>query len=106
MNRGGKATRVGQLLPHVLGEFGLDETLRAAQAIEAWRRVVGDRLAGYGRAVSLRDGRLFVEAESPVWLQEIRFHQVRILKRLEAECGAGIVRELQLRLPSPSERRE
>jgi len=105
MSRSGKATRVGQLLPRVLGQLGLDETWNSAQAVEAWRRVVGDRLAGYARATSLQDGRLVVEAESPVWMQEIRFHRVRILKRLEEECP-GVVRELQLRLPSPPERRE
>jgi len=98
-----RSTKVGDLLPEVLGGLGLSETLQASTVLEAWRTVVGDKLAGYARATKFQGGVLTVEAVSPVWLQEIRFHQVRIRKSLDERCGSGAVRELRLILSSPRE---
>jgi hypothetical protein len=36
-------------------------------------------------------------------MQEIRFHQVRLRKRLDEECGPGVVREFRLILSDPRE---
>ena len=96
MSGSGKAARLGELLPGVLDGLGLGGALTAAAAVEAWRRVVGERLARVAEARTLSDGVLLVEVESSVWMQEIGFHKVRILKRLDEECGAGIVRDLKL----------
>jgi predicted nucleic acid-binding Zn ribbon protein len=98
-----RSTRIGDLLPGVLGDLGLSETLRAAAVLGVWRSVVGEKLAGYARARTFHDGILTVEAISPVWLAEIRFHQVRIRKSLDERCGPGVVRELRLVLAGPRE---
>jgi predicted nucleic acid-binding Zn ribbon protein len=100
--RTGRAARLGELLPGVLAGLGADGALQSATAVAAWERVVGERLGRYARAVGLRDGVLVVEAESSVWMQEIGYQKVRILKRLEEECGKGMVRDLRLTLrPAP-----
>jgi predicted nucleic acid-binding Zn ribbon protein len=100
--RTAKATRLGELLPGVLAGLGAGGALQSAAAVAAWERVVGERLGRFVRAVGLRDGILLVEAESSVWMQEIGYQKVRILKRLEEECGPGIVRDLRLTLrPAP-----
>jgi predicted nucleic acid-binding Zn ribbon protein len=101
MRERARSARIGNLLPGVLGELGLGDTLRATDVLEAWRLVVGEKLAGFAQATSFQAGILTVEAVSPVWLSEIRFHQVRIRKSLEERCGAGVVRELRLVLASP-----
>jgi predicted nucleic acid-binding Zn ribbon protein len=101
MNQRARASRIGDLLPGVLGELGLAETLRATDVLDAWRSAVGEKLASYARAKAFQGGILTVEAISPVWLAEIRFHQVRIRKSLDERCGPGVVRELRLVLASP-----
>lgn len=101
MKQSARSSRIGELLPGVLGELGLGETLRASDVLGAWQSVVGEKLAGYARAKAFQAGILTVEAISPVWLQEIRFHQVRIRKSLDERCGPGVVRELRLVLASP-----
>lgn len=93
---GGRASRLGEILPGVLAGLGAGEALRSAAVVAAWERVVGERLSRHVRAASLGDGVLVVEAESSVWMQEIGYHKVRILRRLEEECGKGIVRDLKL----------
>ena len=101
MKQSARSSRIGELLPGILGELGLAESLRASDVLGAWQGVVGERLAGYARAKAFQGGTLTVEAVDPVWLQEIRFHQVRILKSLDERCGPGVVRELRLVLASP-----
>jgi predicted nucleic acid-binding Zn ribbon protein len=100
--RTGRASRLGELLPGVLAGLGAEGALRSVAAVAAWERVVGERLARYARAVGLRDGVLFVEVESSIWMQEIGYQKVRVLKRLDEECGKGTVRDLKLTLrPAP-----
>ena len=103
MKQPGRMARMSDLLPRVLGDLGLKETLAASGVLTAWKRVVGEKLARYARARGFQGGVLTVEAESPVWMQEIRFHAVRIKKRLDEECGPGVVRDLRLVLVSPRE---
>jgi predicted nucleic acid-binding Zn ribbon protein len=100
--RTGKPPRLGDVLPGVLAGLGAGEALRSVAAVAAWERVVGERLGRFARAAGLRDGVLLVEAESSVWMQEIGYQKVRILKRLAEECGPGMVRDLKLVLrPAP-----
>jgi predicted nucleic acid-binding Zn ribbon protein len=94
------SSRVGDVLPGVLTELKLDDSLRAYRAVECWADVVGEHLARHTRAVSVHDGVLLVEAESSVWMQEIQFHKRRILDRLEHHCGKGMIRELRCVLRS------
>src|SRR5262245_29386378 len=56
---------------------------------EAWREVVGDRIARRTRPGALRDGELTVYSESPVWAQELSLLSEEIVGRLR-ERGLSV----------------
>src|SRR5262245_60859906 len=62
---------VGALVSQVLRRFGLDRRLAEHRALDAWSEVVGPSIAGQSRAAGIRDGVLFVDVASNVWMQEL-----------------------------------
>lgn len=93
---GGPLAPVGPLVAQLLGRLGLDHKLAEYQAVEAWPEVVGAAIASQTRAVAVREGTLFVDVTSSVWLQELGLLRDGIMARLNARLGAPLVRKIVL----------
>lgn len=94
------ARRVGDLLPGVARDLGLEEQLRWVRAATAWEAVVAERVpaaAGGSRPVRLEaDGTLVVEAAAPIIGQELRIRAEELVEAFAAAPGG--VRCGQLRV--------
>ena len=98
-NRGrsaGELEAVGPLVAGLLRRLGLERRLAEWRAVEAWPGVVGPAIAAQARAVEVRDGVLFVDVESNVWMQELGLLRENITERLNAQLGAPLVRKIVL----------
>lgn len=96
---GGARRKLEPLGPHVdrlLAGLGLDKRLREYRAVEAWAQAVGAGVAAHARATAIRDGVLFVEVDSSVWMQELSLLRESIVARLNALLGAPHVRRIVL----------
>ena len=89
--RRGKLEPVGSLVGDLLRRLGLDRRLREHQAVTAWEEVVGEAIAQHARSVEIRNGVLFVEVDSSVWMQELGLLRESIVARLNAHLGAALV---------------
>jgi predicted nucleic acid-binding Zn ribbon protein len=87
---------VGPLLQRLLRRLGLDRRLLEYRAVEAWPEVVGPVIAAQTRAVSVREGVLFVDVASSVWMQELGILRDSIVERLNARLGEPRVRKIVL----------
>src|SRR5262245_39948703 len=87
----GELEPVGALLDGLLRRLGLDRRLAEWRAVEAWPQVVGAAIAAQSRAVAVRDGVLFVDVTSDVWMQELGLLRESIAERLNAHLGAPLV---------------
>ena len=92
----GRLEPVGPLLQRLLHQLGLDRHLAEYRAVEAWAEVVGPTVAAQARAVAVRDGVLFVDVTSNVWMQELVLLRDSIADRLNAHLGAPLVRKVVL----------
>jgi predicted nucleic acid-binding Zn ribbon protein len=82
---------IGAELADVLRARGWDGRLAAA-------RVVGDAVAAHCQPSRLEeDGTLQVVADSAAWATQLSYLQGKLLDRLGAECGPGLVRRIQVR---------
>ena len=60
--------------------------------------VVGDAVAAHCQPSRLEeDGTLQVVADSAAWATQLTYLQGKLLDRLGAECGHGLVRRIQVR---------
>jgi predicted nucleic acid-binding Zn ribbon protein len=87
---------VGPLVQRLLRQLGLERQLEEYRAVEAWSEVVGPAIAAQARAVAVRDGVLFVDVVSNVWMQELGLLRDSIAERLNAHLGAPLVRKVVL----------
>jgi predicted nucleic acid-binding Zn ribbon protein len=93
---GGPLEPVGPLVGQLLGRLGLERKLEEYRAVEAWPEVVGTAIASQTRAVAVREGILFVDVASSVWMQELGLLRDGIVARLNARLGSPLVRKIVL----------
>lgn len=96
--------RIGDLLPGLASELGLDEQLAAAQAMTSWERLVAELVppaAGASHLLEVRPPELLVSADDPMTGQELRL-QADILLRAFATAPGGVrLRELRVVVRPP-----
>ena len=92
----GPLEQVGPLVQRLLRRLGLDRQMDEQRAVEAWAEVVGPAIAAQARAAGVRDGVLFVDVTSNVWMQELGLLRDGITDRLNAHLGAPLVRKVVL----------
>jgi len=98
----GQLEPVGELLRNVLRRLGLERRLEEQRAIEAWPGIVGPAVAEQARAVAIREGVLFVDVATNVWMQELGLMRDSIAERLNAHLGAPLVRKIVLSIERPA----
>ena len=62
---------VSTVVTRLVGELGLAERVQGWRAVDEWPALVGARIAQHTRAISFRDGTLYVEVEGSAWMQEL-----------------------------------
>jgi predicted nucleic acid-binding Zn ribbon protein len=78
--------RVGDVLPAVLRELGLQAKFSERRAVEKWAAVVGPELARRSRALRCENGTLVVHVDHGAWMQELHFIEKELLAKLRAAC--------------------
>ena len=87
---------IGAELADVLRARGWDGRLAAARVVARWPAVVGDAVAAHCQPSRLEeDGTLQVVADSAAWATQLTYLQGKLLDRLGAECGHGLVRRIR-----------
>jgi predicted nucleic acid-binding Zn ribbon protein len=65
-----------------------------------WERVVGAEVAAHSRPVKLENGELTIEAESTAWAAQLRLLAGRLVGRIAADVGRGVVTKLHIHGPA------
>jgi predicted nucleic acid-binding Zn ribbon protein len=92
--------RIGAVLAKLVKARGWQRPAAEATVFGAWTRVVGPDVAEHSRPVRLEEGVLTVEAESTAWATQLRLLAPRLLGRIAAQVGQGVVRQLHIHGPA------
>ena len=86
--------RVGDVLPSIAADLGIDEELRFARQMAAWQRLVGELVpaaAGATSVLAVQPPALVVSASSAIVAQELRLRQSQLLAAFaQAPDGARL----------------
>jgi predicted nucleic acid-binding Zn ribbon protein len=85
---------IGEILEQLKRSTTLGEQLEFAEIWRRWPEVAGDPLFAHGQPRGVRDGRLYVEVESPVWMHKYAYARWDILARINAMAGRELVSDL------------
>jgi predicted nucleic acid-binding Zn ribbon protein len=90
----------GVLVRGLLADRGWEATAASATVLARWETLVGAEVAQHCQPVSLRDGELTLAAESTAWATQLRLLAPRLLGRIRAELGAGVVSRVRVHGPT------
>ena len=92
-------------LAEVSADLGLPEPDALAFLIQEWESLVGPDVAPHCRLTSLRDGVLRVTVDTATRGTQLRYLEGELVERAASLVGDDVVRELRVRVGSPSARR-
>jgi predicted nucleic acid-binding Zn ribbon protein len=90
--------RVGDIIPAVLRLMGLEDRIDEGRLVKEWRGIVGDLVASKSSPLEIRDETLVIEVGDNAWMQEIRFHQKRIIEKINERFPELGIKEIRLRM--------
>jgi hypothetical protein len=95
--------RIGELLPGLASRLGLDEELKAARAMSAWRLVVEEHApaAGVSHLIEIRPPALVVSAADAASGQELRLSSATLLEAFAQAPGGARLLELTVVVRPP-----
>lgn len=85
-----------EALDEMLKTYRLDTRMSETSVVNAWEKVMGSVITRYTQEVRMRDGVLYITLTSAAVKHELSYRRSEIAERLNAECGAEIVREIVL----------
>jgi predicted nucleic acid-binding Zn ribbon protein len=79
---------------------GWREAAAGGSVAGRWAEIVGHDLAAHTRPDGLADGELTVTADSTAWATQLRLLAPQLVRRLNAELGDNVVRQVRVRGPA------
>lgn len=89
---------VSELIDEVFRRAAVKRGVRRAEAVLAWRRVVGAELAAFSSAVALRDGVLYVNVGDSETAMHLSLGRQRIVDAYRATLGNAAVRDIRFQV--------
>jgi hypothetical protein len=89
---------VASVLNDIAQRFGLSGKLLEHRLQRHWPEIVGQHVAGHTRPESIRFKKLYVIADSSVWVQQLAFLKPSLLESINAAAGGPIVTDIVLRV--------
>ena len=93
------ATKVGDLMPQILGKFRMEKRQGEAEILQVWRHLIDPTITAHAQPTGINKGTLFVTVDSSVWLDEIvRYRRKEILTRLQHSFGRELIQRISFRV--------
>jgi len=94
-------------LDRSLRDLGLQRRLKTEQLAVLWPKIVGPNVAKIANPAQFRNGTLFIDVADHVWMQELKFQEVELIRRLNDALHEPLLRRLFFQLarsvpPKPS----
>ncbi len=96
--RRSEPAELSTLVPLVLSELGLEESLRVVRIAERWEEAVGPEIAAHCVPSALAGEVLETEVDSSVWCQQLQLQRPEILAALRRTFGAEAPKDLRFRV--------
>lgn len=94
-----RARRVADVLPRVAKDLHLDQRQAEAEIIKVWNSLIDPNIVAHAQPAGIRNGTLFVNVDSSVWLSEIvRYRRKEILDRLKHSFGPNLIQRISFRI--------
>lgn len=91
---------LGRIVSRLADERGWKPQLANGVVFGRWTELVGEEVAEHAEPVALRDGELTVRASSTAWATQLRLLQSKLLTKIAAGVGHGVVKRMRIQGPT------
>ena len=94
--------QVASILPGVLRDRGWQAQMELHAIFLHWANVVDESVSSHCQPLKIVKGVLWIEVENSVWLQQLQFQKVSVLKSINNFYGEKKIRDVRFVLPQLS----
>lgn len=91
---------VGLVFNRMVAERGWTSPVAVGSVISRWEELVGAEIGAHCQPESFQDTTVQVRCDSTAWATQLRLLSTTLLKRFDAELGAGVVTKIQVLGPA------
>lgn len=101
--RGVRIEEVGSVLDRMLRrmkvkekdrEVSLAQRLAEERAIQLWEGVVGTKVSGHAKPITIQDKILFVKVDNSAWSNELSFFKKDIIKKINEGVRMRVIKDV------------
>ncbi len=94
-----RARPLANLLPEVLTDLRMDQKRAEIEIVRVWNELLDPNITQHAQPAGIRNGTLFVNVDTSVWLSEIvRYRRREILDRLQNSFGREVIARISFRI--------
>ena len=94
-----RARRADGVMPKLMSQLRMDQRQGEAEILQVWNRLIDPAIVAHAQPVGIRNGTLFVNVDSSVWLSEIvRYRRKEILARLQHSFSRDFITRISFRV--------
>lgn len=97
MKREFEIKKVNSILNNLIENSSLKEGLNNIKIQTIWKKTMGDNINSYTSEITLRKHTLYINLSSSVLREELSYGKEKIIKLLNEELNAEIIRKIILR---------
>lgn len=97
MKREFEIKKVNSILNNLIENSSLKEGLNNIKIQTIWKKTMGDNINSYTSEIALRKHTLYIKLSSSVLREELSYGKEKIIKLLNEELNAEIIRKIILR---------
>lgn len=86
---GNEPLRIGDSLADLTARLGVGSASTVAAVFGGWEEIVGPAVASHVHPLKLEGPTLFVGADHPAWVTQVRHLAPHILERISEACSGG-----------------
>lgn len=94
----GAPTGISEILSSLRQTTNLGVELDRAQIWEKWPDIVGPALASHGQPIKFKRKKLYVQADSAVWMHKYAYLKFHIINHINELAGYELVSDLHIGL--------
>ena len=89
-----KIERFSDILPRFVSSFGQEKEYLVQLLVYHWKEIVGPSIGSHVRPVRMDFHKLFLAADAPVWANELRYMERKLMDKINAFVCQELVKEI------------
>lgn len=89
---------IASVLSGIARRHGMEPKLLEHKLLKNWSEIAGEQIAAHTRPDQIKFKKLYLIAESSVWLQHLTFLKPELIEKINAAAGRSLITDVVLRV--------